>query len=98
MSSAVPPLACPISVNTRHSQFLVLGVDLLIKEVLRQQVQLAVLLPDGVRPDKLELFQCKLIELVLHFPDGRLLQLGNRLPRGRLLLTGLPQVRFLSWK
>lgn len=73
----------------------VFGVDFLIEEVLCQQVELAVLFSDSMRPDKLELLQCKLVELVLHLPDGRLLQLGDGLLRGRLLLAGLPQVGFL---
>lgn len=63
---------------------------------MSQQVELPVLLSDGVRPDELKLLKCKLIELVLHLPDGRLLQLGDGLFSGRLFLTGLPQVRFLS--
>ncbi len=79
--------------RTRAS--LVFGVDFLIEEVLCQQVQFPVLFSDSVCPDKLELLQRKLIELVLHLPDGRLLQLGDRLLCGRLLLAGLPQVGFL---
>lgn len=60
-----------------------------------QQVEFSVLFPDSVCPDELELLQCKLIELVFHLPDGRLLQLGNGLLSGGLLLAGLPQVGFL---
>ena len=75
---------------------LVLGVDLLIEEVLGQQVQLAVLLAYGVSADELELLQGELVELVLHLPDGRLLQLGGGLLGGRLLLRGLPQVGLLA--
>lgn len=71
------------------------GVDLLIEEVLSQQVEFPVLLPDGVSPDKLELLQGKLVELVLHLPDGGLLQLGAGFLGGRLLLTCLPKVGFL---
>lgn len=81
------PLQTPVS--------LVFGVDFLIEEVLRQQVELAVLFSDSVRPDELELLQCKLVELILHLPDGWLLQLGNGLFCGWLFLTGLPQVGFL---
>lgn len=75
---------------------LVLGVDLLVEEVLRQHVEFPVFLSDGVRSDELELFQRKLVKLVLHLPNGRLLQLGNRLLGGRLLFAGLPQVGLLS--
>lgn len=78
-----------------HVFLLVFGVDFLIEEVLCQQVELPILFSDCMCPDKLELLQCKLIELVLHLPDGRLLQLGDRLLCGRLFLTGLPQVGFL---
>lgn len=74
---------------------LVFGVDFLVEEVLCQQVKLPVLFSDSMCPDKLELLQCKLIELVLHLPDGRLLQFGDRLFCGRLFLTCLPQVGFL---
>ena len=74
---------------------LVFGVDFLVEEVLCQQVKLPILFSDSMCPDKLELLQCKLIELVLHLPDGRLLQFGDRLFCGRLFLTGLPQVGFL---
>lgn len=74
----------------------VLGVDFLVEEVLSQQVELPVLFSDSVRPDELKLLECKLVEVVLHLPDGRLLQLGDGLFCGRLFLTGLPQVRFLS--
>lgn len=76
----------------------VFGVDFLVEEVLRQQVELPVLLPDSMRSDELELLQSKLIEVVFHFPDGRLLQLGDGLLGGRLLLARPPQVRFLAWK
>ena len=75
---------------------LVLGVDLLVEEVLRQQVELAVLLADGVGADELELLQGELVEVVLHLPDGRLLQLGGGLPGRRLLLRGPPQVGLLT--
>lgn len=82
---------CPL----RTCASLVFGVDFLVEEVLCQQVELAVLFSDSMRPDKLELLQCKLVEFVLHLPDGRLLQPGDRLLRGRLLLAGLSQVGFL---
>lgn len=63
---------------------------------MSQQIELPVLFSDGVRPDELELLQRKLVELVLHLPDGGLLQLGDGLLCGRLFLTGLPEVGFLS--
>lgn len=56
---------------------LVLGVDFFIEEILGQQVELAILFSDSVRPDELELLQGEFIELVLHLPDGGLLQLGD---------------------
>lgn len=74
----------------------VFGVDLLVEEVLGQQVQLPVLLSDSVGSDELELLQSKLIEVVLHLPDAGLLQLGDGLLGGRLLLAGLPQVGLLT--
>ena len=46
------------------------GVYLLIEEVLGKQIEFPVFLSDGVRSDKLELLQGKLVELVLHLPDG----------------------------
>ena len=69
---------------------LVFGVYFLVEEILSQQVELAILFSDCVCPDELELLQSKLVELVLHLPDGRLLQLGDGLLCGRLLLAGLP--------
>lgn len=74
-----------------------LGVNLLVEEALGQDVELAVLLPDGVCSHKLELLQGKLIKLVLHLPDVGLLQLGRGLLGGGLLLRGLPQVGLLPY-
>lgn len=48
----------------------VFGIDFLIEKVLCQQVELPILFSDSMCPDKLELLQCKLVELVLHLPDG----------------------------
>lgn len=62
---------------------------------MRQQVELPVLFSDSMRPDELELLQCKLVKLILHLPDGRLLQLDDGLLGWWFLLTGLPQVGLL---
>lgn len=83
-----------LQILIKHAS-LVFGVDFLIEEVLRQQVELPILFSNSMCPDELELLQCKLIELVLHLPDGRLLQLGDRLLCGRLFLAGLSQMGFL---
>lgn len=72
-----------------------LGVNLLVEVALGQDVELAILLPDGVRSHKLELLQGKLIKLVLHLPDVGLLQLGRGLLGGGLFLRRLPQVGLL---
>lgn len=86
---------CPLQTLLLTCVSLVFGVDFLIEEVLSQQVEFSILFSDSMCPDKLELLQCKLIELVLHLPNGGLLQLGDRLLRGWLLLAGLSQVGFL---
>lgn len=73
-------------------------IDLLIKEVLRQHKELSVLLSDTVSADELELLESKLVELILHLPHIRLLQLGDGLFSRRLLLARLPQVGLLTCK
>lgn len=65
------------------------GVDLFVEEALCQHIKFSVLLPDGMGAHKLELFERKLIKLVLHLPDVGLLQFGNGLFGGGLLLSGL---------
>lgn len=69
-------------------------MDFVIEVVLLHHVQLPILFSHSVRPHKLELLLGKLIELVLHLPHSRLLQLGDRLLGGQFLLAGLPQVGF----
>lgn len=80
----------PVSVHFR--------VDLLIEEVLRQHKQLPVLFSDTMSANELELLERKLIELILHLPHFRLLQLGNGLFSRRLLLACFPQVGLLTCK
>lgn len=75
-----------------------LGVNLLIKKALGQNVEFAVFLPHGVCSHKLELLQGKLVKLALHLPDVGLLQLGGGLLGGGFLLCGLPQVGLLSYR
>lgn len=74
-----------------------LGVDFLVEEVLRQEIQLAILFPHAVSTDELELLEHKLVKLVLQLPDGRLLQPSDGLLSGWLLLAGFPQVGFFSF-
>lgn len=74
-----------------------LRVNLFIEKVLCQNVEVPVFLTDSVGSDELELLQGKLIELVFHFPDVRLLQLCDGLLGGQFLLCGFPQVGFLSY-
>lgn len=71
-------------------------VDLFIEEVLCQHKELSVLLSDTMSADELELLKCKLVELILHLPHVRLLQLGDGLFSRRLLLACLPQVGLLT--
>lgn len=80
-----------------HAHSVRLRVNLFIEKVLGQDVEVSVLLPDGVGSDELELLQRKLIELVLHLPDVGLLQLRDGLLGGQFLLCGFPQVGFLSY-
>lgn len=72
----------PVSVHFR--------VDLLVEVVLRQNNELPVLLSDTMSTDELELLERELVELVLHLPHVRLLQLGDGFFHRRLLLTCLP--------
>lgn len=88
---------CPPQTPPPTCVSLVFRVDFLIEEVLCQQIEFSVLFPDSMRSDELELLQSKLIELVLHLPKGRLLQLGDRLLCGWLLFARLPQVGFLPY-
>lgn len=74
-----------------------LRVNLFIEKVLCQDVEVPIFLTDSVGSDELELLQGKLIELVFHFPDVRLLQLCDGLLGGQFLLCGFPQVGFLSY-
>lgn len=80
-----------------HPHSVRLGVNLFIEKVLGQDVEVSVFLTDSVGSDELELLQSKLIELILHFPDVRLLQLGDGLLGGQFLLCGFSKVRFLSY-
>lgn len=71
------------------------GINLFVEEVLPEHVKLSVLFSDGVGAHELKLFLGKLVELVLHFPDVGLLQLGCGLFGGGLFFSGLSQVRLL---
>lgn len=74
-----------------------LRVNLFIEKVLCQDIEVSIFLTDRVGSDELELLQGKLIELVFHFPDVRLLQLCDGLLGGQFLLCGFPKVGFLSY-
>lgn len=80
-----------------HPRSVRLRVNLFVEKVLGQDVEVAVLLADRVGSDELELLQGKLVELILHFPNVRLLQLCDGLLGGQFLLCGFPKVRFLSY-
>ena len=47
---------------------------------------------------ELEVVVRKLVELVFHLPDRRLVEKPNRLRRRRLLVERLPQMRPISYK
>jgi hypothetical protein len=80
-----------------HLRSVRLRVNLFVEKVLGQDVEVSVFLADSVSSDELELLQSKLIELILHLPNVRLLQLRDSLLGGQLLLCGFPKVRFLSY-
>lgn len=73
-------------------------INLLIEEALSQDIKFSVLFSDSVGTHKLKLFECKLIKLILDFPDVGLLQLGYCLSGRGLLFSGLPQMGLLSWR
>lgn len=74
------------------------GINLFIEEALSQDIKFSILFPDSVGTHKLKLFECKLIKLILDFPDVGLLQLGYCLSGGGLLFSGLSQMGLLSWR